>query len=183
MRLTVNFADTGKKHRLALRKFYIVFSICLILTMSGNIYWYLSFKADAGRYAEMLKREHVAKKTGPRGPQGLSAEKRQLLVKKAAFVNGVISAKAFSWSLFFYRLEKEATANVSLTSISQKLTQGGLRISINGVAKDLPAITVFAQKLDKSCCFKDVSLKRTSVVEVTGERLVSFSMEMEYIGA
>lgn len=183
MRLKINLSQTDYKKQPISYWAYLPLLLLLIVTLAGNLYWYHSVTADVAKYSERLsKTEERPFKTQTLPEESVSQKDKESLIKEATLVNNIIKSRSLSWSGLLAQLEQEIIPNVSLVSLTPKIIEDRIRIDIKGVGKDLETITHFMDKLERSPSFQGVFLSHSTDAEVNGERLVNFTMELEYIG-
>jgi len=181
MKLKINLAqkDHGKQPVKYLA--YLPLLLFLLATLAGSYYWYSSLNADIARYKGRLKEiEEMSLKA--KRKEAISLEEKELLQKEALFINNIIKGRSFSWSGLLTQLEKDTISNISLVSLTPKVDKDKVRIDIRGIGKDLETITRFMDRLERSPSFQDLFLLHSTDAELDGERLVNFSMELEYTG-
>lgn len=180
MKITINLAQSGYKRQ---RIVYLPLLLLLIVTLAGNLYWYYSINMDITKYNEKLNSlSQRSLKTKGGAEESFPQKEKESLAKEAAFINNVIKGRHLSWSVLIAQLEKDIVPNISLVSLTPKVSEGKVRIAIKGVGKDLDTITRFMDRLERSPSFQGVFMPHYSDTELNGEKLVNFNMELEYIG-
>ena len=184
MKLKINLARKDHRERPVKYLAYLPLLLFLLATLGGSYYWYSSINADIARYKGRLKEVEEMSLKAKRNvaEESISLEEKELLQKEALFINNIIKGRSFSWSGLLTQLEKDTIPNISLVSLTPKVDKDKVRIDIRGVGKDLETITRFMDRLERSPSFQDLFLLHSTDAELDGERLVNFSMELEYTG-
>lgn len=79
---------------------------------------------------------------------------------EAAFLDGVLRAKAFSWSLFLARLEEAKAYGVMLQTVNPKVNSDGrIGVSLRGVANPREELLKYENNLFRSNFFRNVTLR------------------------
>ena len=183
MKLKINLARKDHGEQPVKYLAYLPLLLFLLATLGGSYYWYSSINADIARYKGRLKEieEMFLKAKKNVAEEAISLEEKELLQKEGLFINNIIKGRSFSWSGLLTQLEKDTISNISLVSLTPKVDKDKVRIDIRGV-KDLETITRFMDRLERSPSFQDLFLLHSTDAELDGERLVNFSMELEYTG-
>ena len=183
MRLNLNLAQGGHKKEPFAYRTYLPLLLLFLIALAGNYLWYRSVSADITRYEEKLNKiGERASRPKDALEESISQREKESLQKEAAFINTVIKGRTLSWSGLFARLEKEHILNISMVSLTPKVVEYKMKIAVRGVGKDLETITRFMDRLEKSPSFQGVFLSHSSDTDLNGEKLVNFSMEVEYTG-
>lgn len=183
MRLKINLAQTGWRKQQNMYPAYLLLALLLAATLAVNYYRYSSIKGDVARYNERLNKiEERASKSKDMPEESISQKEKEPLLKEAGFINAVIKGRALSWSGLVARLEKEHLPNISMVSLTPRVVEDRVKIAVRGVGKDLDTITRFMDRLERSPSFQGVFLSHSSETDLNGEKLVNFSMEVEYTG-
>lgn len=183
MRLNLNLAQIEHKKRPVSYWTYLPLLLLFLITLAGNYLWYRSVSADIARYEEKLNKiGERASRPKDMPEESIAQKEKESLLKEAAFINTVIKGRTSSWSGLVARLEKEHIPNISMVSLTPKVVEDKMKIAVRGVGKDLDTITRFMDRLEKSPAFQGVFLSHSTEAELNGEKLVNFSMELEYTG-
>lgn len=187
MKLQINLIQTRYSKQSNIYLSYLFLSVILIGTLSGSYYWYSSLVTDIARYNDRLKRIEedileIIDKPKDVPLESISKEERELLTKEAVYINNIIKSRTMSWSGLLTQLEKVTISDISLVSLTPKVMNDKVWIDIRGIGKDIITITMFMDRLEKSPLFQDVFLSHSTESELNGEKLVNFSMGLEYMG-
>lgn len=79
-----------------------------------------------------------------------------LLASQAAFVDGILDQRNFSWTSLFNVLEQTVPWNVRLTAIRPTFKDDAVEITLHGTAQDLDALLDLQNALLHSPYFRDV---------------------------
>ncbi|MGB9835653.1 MAG: hypothetical protein ACPLRX_02800 [Candidatus Saccharicenans sp.] len=125
--ILLNLASEPRRNR---RLFFLVFYfLMLLVVMVGFLLVYLNLKSLSG-YQDLQKNNRLLmeKKENLLGQSreiNKELEKYRSLSGLVDEINSVIEKKAFSWTLFFDRLEKALPQNSFLVSITPSSTETG----------------------------------------------------------
>lgn len=180
MKILINFSQERFKKR---KIVYLPLLVLLFASIAGNLYLYKSVNADISRYnaklSELSQRFTKIKETTE---ESFSKEEKELLVKEASFINTFIKGRHLYWSALIAQLENEIVPNISLLSLTPRVSKDKVKIDVRGVGKNLETITRFIDRLELSPSFQSVFMPRYSDTEIDGEKLLNFNMELEYVG-
>lgn len=79
---------------------------------------------------------------------------------RAAFLNGLIGLKSFSWTQIFMDLEKELPGGVHVsTIIPRQEASGRVQVKLTVVARDAASVIELLRRLEKSPAFQGVEVQ------------------------
>ncbi|MGC1482682.1 MAG: hypothetical protein WA789_02715 [Candidatus Acidiferrum sp.] len=108
-------------------------------------------------------------------------EENARLHDRAAFINGLIDARSFNWTLMFMDLEKVLPAGVHVVSIMPTQDKGRVEVKFTVGATSDEAKLKFLKALDESKTFTHVQLIDERVPsQRTGEDQVVVELTAEY---
>lgn len=87
-----------------------------------------------------------------------AVDENRRLGDRAAFLNGLIDARSFNWTLMFMDLEKLLPPGVRVISVAPTLDHGRVEVHISVGADDSAANLRFLKALQTSKSFTDVQL-------------------------
>jgi type IV pilus assembly protein PilN len=188
MRVRLNLATKPlEAHRKFIAGSGLVGAIAVIVFLSLGWHVYLARKANAEMRA---KSANILQQMAELQQQRTSLERffdldvNRNLHDRAAFINNLIDARSFNWTLMFMDLEKVLPAGVRVVSIEPKQEKGRVEVKfIIGATSD-EAKLKFMKALEDSKTFTHIELVGTQrptsgtsadqiVVELTAEYLRS----------
>jgi type IV pilus assembly protein PilN len=185
MRVRLNLATKPLvAHRKFLAASSLVGFVAAVVFLSLGWHVYLARKANAEMRAKSAKiLEQVAELERQRSAleHFFALDENAKLHDRAAFINNLIDARSFNWTLMFMDLEKVLPSGVRVISIEPKQEKGRVEVKfIIGATSD-DAKLKFIKALEDSKTFRHIelttSLRATSgtgdpiVVELTAEYL------------
>jgi type IV pilus assembly protein PilN len=165
MRIRLNLAT---KPLVAHRKFVagagLVGAIAAIVFLSLGWHVYLARKANAEMRAKSAKiLQQVAELEEQRASleHFFNLDENRNLHDRAAYINNLIDARSFNWTLMFMDLEKVLPAGVRVVSIEPKQVKGRIEVKfIIGATSD-EAKLKFLKALEDSKTFTHIELVAT----------------------
>ena len=185
MRVRLNLAT---KPLLAHRKFLTASGLlglaAAIVFLALGWHVYLARKADAemrARSAQMLAQVAEMQQQQASLDRFFSLSENHNLSDRAAFINSLIDARSFNWTLMFMDLERVLPAGVHVVSIMPKQDKGlvQLKFTVGAVSDD--AKLKFLKALENSKTFTHVLLIDERVPsQRTGDDQVVVELTAEY---
>ena len=176
MRVRLNLAT---KPLVAHRKFLAGSTLlglvaALVVSLLGQ-HVYLARKANAEMRA---KSAQIARQVAELEQQRESLERffaieeNKKLHDRAAYINELIDARSFNWTLMFMDLEKLVPAGVRVISIEPKLENGRVEVKFSIGATSDESKVKFLKALESSGSFSDVQLTNVHTQTSGGDRIV-----------
>ncbi|HZI93640.1 MAG TPA: hypothetical protein VFE84_05325 [Patescibacteria group bacterium] len=168
--------------------YYGVFITCAVLLTAASGYNVYDFVRTGGELARLNAeytdrqqkylelREEVEKMKKDVGSLDLTT-----LNAKSAFANGLILSRLFSWSTLFDRIEDLIPPNVRIRSIRPAISNKGIEIQIDGMARVPGDLYEFEQGLVNSNYFTAVYPVSENSKESRDE--INFDLSMNYVPA
>jgi type IV pilus assembly protein PilN len=162
MRVRLNLATKPlETHRKFIAGSGLLGVIAVIVFLSLGWHVYLARKANAEMRAKSAKiLEQVAELEQQRASleRFFNLDVNRNLHDRAAFINNLIDARSFNWTLMFMDLEKVLPAGVRVVSIEPKQDKGRVEVKfIIGAASD-EAKVKFLKALEDSKTFTHIEL-------------------------
>src|SRR5271155_5479820 len=185
MRIRLNLAT---KPLVAHRKFVagagLVGAIAAIVFLSLGWHVYLARKANAEMRAKSAKiLDQVAQLEQQRASleHFFNLDANRNLHDRAAYINSLIDARSFNWTLMFMDLEKVLPAGVRVVSIEPKQVKGRIEVKfIIGASSD-EAKLKFLKALEDSKTFTSIELiSEQRPTSGTGDQIV-VELNAEYL--
>lgn len=186
MRIRLNLATKPvETHRKFIVGSTLVGLVAAIVFLSLGWHVYLARKADAEMRAKSAKiLEQVAELEQQRAAleRFFALDENARLHDRAAFINSLIDARSFNWTLMFMDLEKVLPPGVRVISIEPKQEKGHIEVKFMIGATSDDAKLKFLKALEDSNTFTHIELTTTThptsgpggdqiVVELTAEYL------------
>ncbi len=183
-RISLNLATRPFRNNTLVGTVLAVGFVATIAATGYNAYAYLNF---GGHYQDLQQEE-----TQHRGKlQGLDAEERRLskeivardyrrLLGRGQYADGLITRRAFSWTLLFNKLEDVVPAEVMMTAIRPEFGAKGIVIRVDGIAKNHGALISLEDALLKSPVFGSVYPVYERRVNPSRPE-ISFALNFDYI--
>lgn len=185
MRVRLNLATKPlQAHRKFLAGSGLLGFAAAILFLALGWHVYLARKANAEMRAKseailLQVRELEQQRTSLEHFFGLSENAR--LHERAAFINGLIDARSFNWTLMFMDLEKVLPAGVHVVRITPTQDKGRVELKFTVGATSDAAKLKFLKALEDSKSFTDIKLIDERVPsQRTGEDQVLVELTAEY---
>ncbi|HEY6386777.1 MAG TPA: hypothetical protein VIX91_13950 [Candidatus Acidoferrum sp.] len=162
MRIRLNLATKPlEAHRKFIASSGLVGVIAAIVFLSLGWHVYLARKANAEMRAKSAKiLQQVAELEQQRASleHFFNLDANRNLHDRAAFINSLIDARSFNWTLMFMDLEKVLPAGVRVVSIEPKQEKGRIEVKFTiGAASD-EAKLKFLKALEDSKTFTSIEL-------------------------
>jgi type IV pilus assembly protein PilN len=186
MRIRLNLATKPlETHRKFIAGSTLAGLVAAIVFLSLGWHVYLARKANAEMRAKSAKiLEQVAELEQQRAAleRFFALDENARLHDRAAFINSLIDARSFNWTLMFMDLERVLPPGVRVISIEPKQENGHIKVKFTmGAASDDAKLT-FLKALEDSNTFTHIELTTTThptsgpggdqiVVELTAEYL------------
>jgi type IV pilus assembly protein PilN len=186
MRIRLNLATKPlETHRKFIAGSTLAGLVAAIVFLSLGWHVYLARKANAEMRAKSAKiLEQVAELEQQRAAleRFFALDENARLHDRAAFINSLIDARSFNWTLMFMDLEKVLPPGVRVISIEPKQENGHIKVKFTmGAASDDAKLT-FLKALEDSNTFTHIELTTTThptsgpsgdqiVIELTAEYL------------
>jgi len=186
MRVRLNLATKPlETHRKFIAGSTLVGLLAAIVFLSLGWHVYLARKANAEMRAKSAKiLEQVAALEQQRAvlDRFFALDENARLHDRAAFINGLIDARSFNWTLMFMDLEKVLPPGVRVISIEPKQEKGRIEVKFMIGATSDDAKLRFLKALEDSKTFTHIEMNTTThpiagpsgdqiVVELTAEYL------------
>ena len=186
MRVQLNLATKPlETHRKFIAGSTLVGLLAAIVFLSLGWHVYLARKANAEMRAKSAKiLEQVAELEQQRAvlDRFFALDENARLHDRAAFINSLIDARSFNWTLMFMDLEKVLPRGVRVISIEPKQEKGRIEVKFTIGATSDDAKLKFLKALEDSKTFTHIELATTThpiagpsgdqiVVELTAEYL------------
>jgi type IV pilus assembly protein PilN len=186
MRIRLNLATKPvETHRKFIVGSTLVGLVAAIVFLSLGWHVYLARKANAEMRAKSAKiLEQVAELEQQRAAleRFFALDENARLHDRAAFINSLIDARSFNWTLMFMDLEKVLPPGVRVISIEPKQEKGHIEVKFMIGATSDDAKLKFLKALEDSNTFTHIELTTTThptsgpggdqiVVELTAEYL------------
>ena len=186
MRVRLNLATKPlETHRKFIAGSTLVGFVAALVFLSLGWHVYLARKANAEMRAKSTKiLEQVAELEQQRAAleRFFALDENARLHDRAAFINSLIDARSFNWTLMFMDLEKVLPAGVRVISIEPKQEKGHIEVRFTIGATSDDAKLKFLKALEDSKTFTHIELTTTMhptagpsgdqiVVELTAEYL------------
>lgn len=178
MRVRLNLATKPlETHREFLAGAGLLGAVALIVFLSLGWHVYVARKANAEMRAKAAKiQQQVAALTqqGEALKLFFSLDENAKLHDRAAFINNLIDARSFNWTLMFMDLEKILPAGVRVVSIEPKQERGRVEVKFTVGATNDQAKLKFIKALEDSKTFTDVKVitVRNSSPGTVGDQIV-----------
>ncbi len=186
MRVRLNLATKPLvTHRKLLAGSSVVGLVAAIIFLSLGWHVYLARKANAemrAKSAKILQQVAELEQQHAALEHFFALEENAKLHDRAAFINSLIDARSFNWTLMFMDLEKVLPPGVRVISIEPKQEKGRIQVKfIIGATSD-EAKLKFIKALEDSKTFRHIELAASQhptsgtsgdpiVVELTAEYL------------
>ena len=162
MRVRLNLSTKPlETHRRFIASSGVVGLVALVLFVSLGWHVYLARKANAEMRAKSEKiRQQVAELGQQRAvlERFFALEENAKLHDRAAFINSLIDARSFNWTLMFMDLEKVLPGGVRVISIEPKQEKGRIEVKLLIGAVSDEAKLKLIKALEDSGSFKHVQL-------------------------
>jgi type IV pilus assembly protein PilN len=162
MRIRLNLATKPlEAHRKFIAGSGLLGVIAAIVFLSLGWHVYLARKANAEMRAKSAK---ILQQVAELGQQRASLERffnldaNRNLHDRAAFINSLIDARSFNWTLMFMDLEKVLPAGVRVVSIEPKQEKGRIEVRFTIGATSDEAKLKFLKALEDSKTFTTIEL-------------------------
>lgn len=186
MRVRLNLATKPLvTHRKFIAGSSLVGFIAVIVFVSLGWHVYLARKANAEMRAKSAKiLQQVAELEQQRTAleRFFALDENAKLHDRAAFINSLIDARSFNWTLMFMDLEKVLPAGVRVISIEPKQEKGRVEVKfIIGASSDEAKLR-FIKALEDSKTFTHIELVNTQhpILGTTGDSIV-VELTAEYL--
>jgi type IV pilus assembly protein PilN len=162
MRIRLNLATKPlQSHRKFLAGSTVLGTVAALVFLGLGWHVYQSRKANAEMRArfESIERQVVeldAQRTAL--DQFFSQPENRNLSKRAAFINSLIDARSFNWTLMFMDLERIVPAGVRVVSVEPKQEKGIIEVKFTIGAVNDEAKLKFLKALEESKSFSDIKL-------------------------
>src|SRR5271155_482139 len=185
MRVRLNLATKPlETHRKFVAGSTVVGVVSAIVFLSLGWHVYLARKANAEMRA---KTEKILDQVAQLGQQRAALERffnldeNRNLHDRAAYINSLIDARSFNWTLMFMDLEKVLPAGVRVVSIEPKQEKGRIEVKfIIGATSD-DAKVKFLKALEESQTFTRIELiSEQHPAAGTGDQIV-VELNAEYL--
>jgi type IV pilus assembly protein PilN len=162
MRVRLNLATKPlETHRKFVAGSTVVGFIAAIVFLSLGWHVYLARKANAEMRAKSAKiLQQVAELDQQRAAleRFFALDENAKLHDRAAFINSLIDARSFNWTLMFMDLEKVLPAGVRVVSIEPKQEKGHIEVKFTVGATSDEAKLKFIKALEDSKTFTHIEL-------------------------
>jgi type IV pilus assembly protein PilN len=165
MRVRLNLAT---KPLVAHRKFVagagVVGAIAAIVFLSLGWHVYLARKANAemrAKSAKILQQMADLQQQRASLEHFFNLDENRNLHDRAAYINSLIDARSFNWTLMFMDLEKVLPAGVRVVSIEPKQVKGRIEVKFVIGATSDEAKLKFLKALEDSKTFTNIQLVAT----------------------
>ena len=186
MRIRLNLATKPlEAHRKFIAGSGLLGVVAAIVFLGLGWHVYLARKANAEMRA---KSESILRQVRDLDQQRASLERffglpeNAELHGRAAFINSLIDARSFNWTLMFMDLEKVLPAGVRVVSIMPTLGKGRVEVKFTVGATSDDAKLKFMKALEDSKTFTDIKLidERVPTQRTGGEDQVIVELTAEY---
>ncbi len=165
MRIRLNLATKPlETHRKFVAGSSVVGFIAAIVFLGLGWHVYLARKANAemrAKSAKILQRVAELQQERASLDHFFSLDENRNLHDRAAFINSLIDARSFNWTLMFMDLERVLPAGVRVVSIEPKQEKGHIEVKfIIGATSD-EAKLKFLKALEDSKTFTNIELIAT----------------------
>jgi type IV pilus assembly protein PilN len=162
MRIRLNLATKpSETHRKFIAGSTVVGVVAVIVFLSLGWHVYLARKANAEMRA---KSDKILQQVADLGQQRAALERffaldeNAKLHDRAAFINSLIDARSFNWTLMFMDLEKVLPAGVRVVSIEPKQEKGRIEVKLLIGATSDDAKLKLLKALEDSKTFTNVEV-------------------------
>ncbi|MHB8500748.1 MAG: PilN domain-containing protein [Candidatus Acidiferrales bacterium] len=185
MRIRLNLATKPLvTHRKFLAGSGLLGVVAAVLFLGLGWHVYLARKANAEMRAKsegILRQVLELEQQRTSLEQFFGLEENAKLHDRAAFINGLIDARSFNWTLMFMDLEKVLPAGVHVVSIMPTQDKGRVEVKFTVGATSDDAKLKFLKALEESKTFTHVQLIDVRVPsQRTGEDQVVVELTAEY---
>jgi len=112
-----------------------------------------SASANAAR-EEQVAREYTVRAGEVR--RSIDPKALERVTKAALEANGIIDARAFSWTGLFNDIESTLPPNVMLTAVTPAPVEGGIRVRLVVLGRTVEGIDTFIERLEQTGRFANV---------------------------
>jgi type IV pilus assembly protein PilN len=178
MRIRLNLATKPlEAHRKFIAGSGVLGAVALIVFLGLGWHVYLARKANAEMRAKTAKiLQQVAELEQQRAAlkRFFDLDENRNLHDRAAFINSLIDARSFNWTLMFMDLEKVLPAGVRVVSIEPKQEKGRVEVKITVGASSDEAKLKFLRALEDSKTFTHIELvnEHRPNAETSGDQIV-----------
>jgi len=186
MRVRLNLATKPlETHRKFIFGSTLVGLVAAIVFLSLGWHVYLARKANAEMRAKSAKiLEQVAELEQQRAvlERFFALDENARLHDRAAFINSLIDARSFNWTLMFMDLEKVLPPGVRVISIEPKQEKGRIEVKFTIGATSDDAKLRFLKALEDSKTFTHIEMSTTThpVAGPSGDQIV-VELTAEYL--
>lgn len=110
--------------------------------------------------------------------QGIDQDQLKVVVAAAKEANALIDSRTFSWTEFLNRIEANLPDDVMLTSVRPAIVDGGTKITLVVLARRVPDIDEFIEKLEATGAFEHGYVRQQSPND---EGLIEAVAELMYV--
>lgn len=139
---------------------YGILSGFVVLFLTYNIYAFTRYSGDLSRLKEDHRRHviHLAEIGERDRVQRREISKWDLtgLSRRAIFANNAIRRRTFSWTGLFNQLEEVLPPRIKLAAIRPNISEEGITIRMDGLAKGHAGFLTFQERLQSSPVFRHV---------------------------
>src|SRR5580704_9910362 len=185
MRIRLNLATKpSETHRKFIAGSTVVGVVAVIVFLSLGWHVYLARKANAEMRA---KSDKILQQVADLGQQRAALERffaldeNAKLHDRAAFINSLIDARSFNWTLMFMDLEKVLPSGVRVISIEPKQEKGRVEVKFLIGASSDAAKLKFIKALEDSKTFRHIELAASHAASGTTGDPIVVELTAEYL--
>ncbi len=164
MRISINLATEPLVNN---RPFYLASALFGIAALAAAAFLtvksidnYQSTRAMRAKAAQLSSEIRVLEAEQRRMEGLLRRPDIAQVFSRAAFLNGLIERKSFSWTQIFMDLEKELPGGVHVSTIDPRVDASGrLQLKLTVVARDTASVVELLRRLEKSPRFQGVEVQ------------------------
>ena len=178
MQVRLNLATKPlETHRRFLVSAGLLGAVASVVFLSLGWYVHTSRKADAERRAksaDMLRQMEILKKEGDSLERFFARDENAKLHDRSVFLNSIVHARSFNWTLMFMDLEGILPSGVRIVSVEPKQENGRVEVKLTVGATTDDAKNKFLKALEDSTTFSHIELNnvRAATPGTIGDQIV-----------